>query len=60
MTVSGKTDISIDTFLVGIGVSPGVAIGEVHLVNRARMAAIERQIAPDQVEREIELFRAAI
>jgi phosphoenolpyruvate-protein phosphotransferase (PTS system enzyme I) len=60
MTASGKTDLPTDTFLVGIGVSPGVAIGQVHLVNRARMAAIERQIAPAQIEPEIELFRNAI
>jgi len=60
MTDSAKTDFASDTFLVGIGVSPGVAIGEVHLVNRARMAAIERPITAGQVEGQIELFRAAV
>lgn len=60
MTASVKTDLATDTFLVGIGVSPGIAIGEVHLVNRARMAAIERSITADQVDEQIELFRDAI
>jgi len=60
MTASVKTDLATDTFLVGLGASPGIAIGEVHLVNRARMAAIERPISADQVERQIALFREAI
>lgn len=60
MTASAKTDLATDTFLVGIGVSPGIAIGEVHLVNRARMVAIERPIEADQVEEQIGLFRDAI
>ncbi len=57
---SVKTEIPSDTFLVGIGSSPGIAIGEAYLVNRARMAAIDRQIAPAEVEGEIAAFRAAL
>lgn len=58
--VSAKIDLSLDTFLVGIGVSPGITIGEVHLINRARMAAIERSIASEQIDAEIDLFQKSI
>lgn len=58
--VSAKIDIPQDTFLVGIGSSPGIAIGEAYLVNRTRMTAIDREIDPDQVEAEINAFRQAL
>jgi len=57
---SAKTDIAQDTYLIGIGVSPGVAIGEVHLINRAPMAGFERSIREADVEDEIAAFRKAI
>jgi len=57
---SAKTEISPDTFLVGIGVSPGIAIGATHLVNRARMAAIERHIEESDVDAEIAAFEEAV
>jgi len=60
MTASAKTDIATDTFLIGLGVSSGIAIGEAHLLNRAPMAAIERTIDRQQVEVEIEAFRQAV
>jgi phosphotransferase system enzyme I (PtsI) len=59
MMVSEKTDISRDTILVGIGASPGIAIGETFMLNRARVAAVERHIAPEEVPAEIDAFLAA-
>jgi phosphoenolpyruvate-protein phosphotransferase (PTS system enzyme I) len=58
--VSAKIDIPQDSFLVGIGSSPGIAIGEAYLVNRARIAAIDRKILPEQVDAEIAAFRDAL
>lgn len=60
MMVSEKTEISQDTFLVGIGASPGIAIGETFMLNRARMAAVERHIAPEEVPAEVDAFMAAV
>ena len=60
MTASEKNSIPPDTFLIGIGASPGIAIGEAYLVNRARMAAVERPIAPEEVAQEKEVFLEAV
>lgn len=57
---SEKTSLAPDTFLVGIAASPGIAIGETFLLNRARMAAAERIISPAEVPGEIAAFRQAI
>lgn len=60
MMVSAKTEIARDTFLVGIGVSPGIAISTTHLVNRARMAAMERSIDASDVDTELAAFDEAV
>ena len=60
MTASVKIDITEDTILVGIGASPGIAIARSHLVNRAKVVAIERPIAPQEVDAEIAAFEAAL
>ncbi len=60
MTASVKIEIAEDTILVGIGASPGIAIARSHLVNRARINAIERRIAPEEVPAEIEAFEEAL
>lgn len=60
MTASVKIDIATDTILVGIGASPGIAIANSHLVNRARVAAIERRIASAEIQAEIEAFETAL
>lgn len=60
MMASVKIDISEDTILVGIGASPGIAIARSHLVNRAKVAAIERPIAPEEVDAEIAAFEGAL
>jgi len=58
--VSASSDLPQDTILIGIGASPGVAIARGHLLNRARVAGIERRILPQEVEAEIAVFLAAV
>jgi len=60
MTVSEKTDITQDTFLVGLGASPGVAIGETYLLNRARLTVVERAITAEEVPGEVSAFMDAV
>ncbi len=60
MTASVKIEIAEDTILVGIAAAPGIAISRSHLVNRDRMAVIERRISPEEVEPEITAFKDAV
>lgn len=60
MMVSANAEISQDTILVGIGASPGIAIARSHLLNRARLAGIERRILPTEVDAEIANFQTAV
>ena len=60
MMVSAKADIPLDTILVGIGTSPGIAIGESFSLHRSRMAAVPVQIHPDEIPSEVEQFCIAI
>jgi phosphotransferase system enzyme I (PtsI) len=60
MTASVKIDIAEDTILVGIAAAPGIAISKSHLVNRDRMAVIERRISPAEVAPETAAFKAAV
>jgi phosphotransferase system enzyme I (PtsI) len=60
MMVSAKADIPQDTILVGIGTSPGIAIGESFSLHRTRMTAVPVKIHPDEVHSEIDQFRHAI
>jgi len=60
MTVSAKSSIPEDTYLVGIGVSPGVAIGSSFMVNRDRVCVVERHIDTDEIDYEIEYFKTAL
>jgi len=60
MTVLEKPDIAQDTILIGIGASPGIAIGETYLLNRARMHVDERRISPAEVQEELHAFRKAL
>lgn len=55
-----KTDVSQDTYLIGIGASPGIAIGATFLLNRAHTAAVERRIAAEEIAGEGERFLAAV
>ncbi len=60
MTASVKIDIAEDTILVGIAAAPGIAISRSHLINRDRMAVIERRISPEEVEPEVSAFKDAV
>ncbi|PLY04142.1 MAG: phosphoenolpyruvate--protein phosphotransferase [Desulfuromonas sp.] len=60
MTVSAKSSIPEDTYLVGIGVSPGIAIGTSFLVNRERVCVVERSIDIGEVPDEIDHFQRAL
>lgn len=60
MTVSASSEIQQDTILIGIGASPGVAIARGYLLNRARVAGLERRILPQEVDAEVAIFLAAV
>lgn len=60
MTASAKTDITPDTLLIGIGASPGIAIGATHLLNRVRVVAVERSISSEEVAAEVAAFWEAV
>lgn len=55
----GKIKISEDTYLVGIGVSPGIAIGEVSLVDQ-RPLVDQSLIEASEVEAELSRFQQAV
>lgn len=55
-----KTEIPQDTLLIGIAASPGIAIGKTYLLDRERMAAIERRISVAEVEDQIHAFMEAV
>ena len=57
--VLGKIEITQDTYLVGIGVSPGIAIGEVCLLNH-QPRVVEWHIDEYEVEGELERFSLAL
>ena len=54
-----KTKVTEDTFLVGIGVSPGISIGEINLVDQ-RALIDEALICAEDVDDEIARFHQAI
>ncbi len=55
----GKIKVSEDTYLVGVGVSPGISIGEVALIDN-RVQIDDSLISPSLVRAEIERFHAAV
>lgn len=55
-----KTDIPEDTLLVGVAASPGIALGRTHVIDRQRLSAIERRVAPGEVAGEVAAFMAAV
>ncbi|MFO7766455.1 MAG: phosphoenolpyruvate--protein phosphotransferase [Pelovirga sp.] len=54
-----KNNVTKDTYLVGIGVSPGIAIGQVNLLDQ-RYPVDELFIESDEVDQEIVRFREAV
>ncbi|WP_394708546.1 phosphoenolpyruvate--protein phosphotransferase [uncultured Desulfuromusa sp.] len=55
----GKIKLAIDTYLVGIGVSPGIAIGKVNLIDQ-RPLVDQSLIAISEVDAEISRFQKAV
>ena len=55
----GKTEVHQDTYLVGLGVSPGIGIGRVCLLNRLYHVA-EWELDENEVEDELLRFRKAV
>lgn len=55
----GKTEIHQDTYLVGVGVSPGIGIGRICLLNRLSHV-LEWEISDAEIDAEISRFRAAL
>lgn len=55
-----KTEIIRDQLLIGIGVSPGIAIGRALLLHRPTDLSPERTIAHDEVHGEVQRLRDAI
>ena len=49
-----------DIRLSGVAASPGIAIGEVYLLDRLRMSVVEYPIQDADVEQEVEVFFAAV
>ncbi|WP_291315434.1 phosphoenolpyruvate--protein phosphotransferase [Desulfuromonas sp.] len=60
MMDSEKINIAEDTILVGIGASPGIAIGETYLLKRDPMAVAEMRIDPGDVVSEVRSFCDAV
>ena len=46
--------------LKGLGVSPGIAIGEVFLTQKTGFSQVEEKIHPTQIENEIKRFHSAL
>ncbi|MBT8112628.1 MAG: phosphoenolpyruvate--protein phosphotransferase, partial [Gammaproteobacteria bacterium] len=44
----------------GIGVSRGIAIGNVHLLNRGAPEVFERKLEEHEIEAEVERFQTAV
>jgi phosphotransferase system enzyme I (PtsI) len=55
-----KIETTPDQLLIGIGVSPGIAIGRALLLHRPTDMSPERDIAPDEVTDEIQRLHDAI
>jgi len=54
-----KIDVTKDTYLVGIGVSPGISIGEINLADQ-RPSINEELIRSEDVDSEIVRFHHAV
>jgi phosphotransferase system enzyme I (PtsI) len=54
-----KNEVAVDTYLVGIGVSPGISIGEINLIDQ-RTSADAWPIEPQEVDAELERFQWAL
>ncbi|MDD3844797.1 MAG: phosphoenolpyruvate--protein phosphotransferase [Syntrophorhabdaceae bacterium] len=55
-----KEEIFVNKILKGIGVSSGITIGRVRLIDRGKVSIAKRSITAHQVEREVSRIKAAI
>jgi phosphotransferase system enzyme I (PtsI) len=55
-----KEEVFVNRMLKGIGVSSGITMGKVYLLERGKIAITKRPIREDQIEREIFRFRLAV
>lgn len=55
-----QEEIFVNKILKGIGVSSGITMGRVRLIDRGKVAITKRSIPPRQVEREVGRIRNAI
>jgi len=55
-----KQEEKQNLILSGIPASPGIAIGEVHLLDRELMQIEEEKLKPEEVEHEIQRFKKAL
>ena len=53
---NNSTNIQIS----GVAASPGIAIGEVYLLDRRRVSVVEYHISKDAIAHEIEVFKKAV
>ena len=53
-------EVFVNKILKGVGVSSGIAIGPVYVVERGKIAVDKRSLRDDHVERELVKFRHAI
>ena len=60
MTSSEKNNPAGDQILIGIGASPGIAIGPAYVLSGSCPVPVERAISADEVEGEIAHFRQAL
>ena len=58
--VENPSGIGASFTLHGAGVSGGIAIGHAHLVSTARLEVAHYEIAPEDVEAELQRFDAAV
>ena len=55
-----QEEIFVNKILKGIGVSSGITMGRVRLIDRGKVAITKRSISPRQVEREVSRIKNAI
>lgn len=60
MTNSGKSEDHLERLLIGVGASPGIAIGRAFVLARACPIPLERHIVVAEVDTEIHHFRTAV
>lgn len=53
-------EIFVDKTLKGIGVSSGITIGRIHLLDRSRVPITKRSISQRQVDREVARLKGAV